>query len=82
MVGHLGEIELAAAGLANLTFNFVHFPLVGASTALDTLLSQSWGAGKCDAYKEWFRTGVVVLSGLSAVVCALLGCRYVLITSI
>ena len=81
MVGHLGEVELAAAGLANLTFNFVHFPLVGASTALDTLLSQSWGARKYDAYKEWFRTGVLVLAGLSVIVCVLLRCRYFCVTT-
>lgn len=73
MVGHLGEIQLAAAGLANLTFNFLHFPLVGTSSAFDTLLSQSFGARNYNAYKEWFRTGVIVLLLLSAVVCLFLG---------
>lgn len=75
MVGHLGELELAAAGLANLTFNFLHFPLVGASTALDTLLSQSWGAKNYESYKEWSRTGFIVLMALGCLVCLLLACR-------
>ena len=60
----------------------MHFPLVGTSTALDTLLAQSWGARNYGAYREWFRIGVIVLFGLSLIVCVILGCRYISIFSL
>ena len=47
MVGQLvGTPEaLAAASIGSTIFNLVWYFTVGASSALDTLGSQSWGAG-------------------------------------
>ena len=61
MVGHLGTHELAAAGLANVYFMFLQHPVFGCATALDTLLSQAYGARQLDTYGLWTQTGLIVL---------------------
>ena len=53
MVGHLGTSELAAAAIGNTFFQLLQHPVFGFATALDTLLSQAFGAGQLDAYGRW-----------------------------
>ncbi|KAG5179890.1 hypothetical protein JKP88DRAFT_273728 [Tribonema minus] len=55
MVGYLvGTTEsLAAAGVGNTIFSIVWFAIVGASSALDTMGSQSWGAGDRRSLLKW-----------------------------
>jgi len=65
MVGWLGTQELAASALANTYFNCLQHPMVGCATALDTLLAQSFGAKKFEAFGQWAKTGVLALLGLS-----------------
>lgn len=49
VVGHLGRNELAAAALALTTANVTGFAVFeGMNTALDTLCSQAYGAGKLE----------------------------------
>ena len=59
-VGHLGTEELAAAALATNVFKFMEHPTFGMLTALDTLLSQAFGAKQMRAYRDWMQTGLVV----------------------
>ena len=40
-------------------------PLQGFASALDTFLSQSYGAGRLDAYGRWAHVGTLVMLGLS-----------------
>jgi Na+-driven multidrug efflux pump len=47
-VGSLGKEELAAAALSSTYFNLFFLFLFGFCTALDTLSSQSFGAGDLD----------------------------------
>ncbi|CCH44185.1 Multidrug resistance protein [Wickerhamomyces ciferrii] len=46
VVGHIGEKELAAVSLANVTFVLASSTFIGMSTCLDTLCPQAFGAGK------------------------------------
>ena len=64
-VGHLGTHELAAAALGDTVFKTVALPLQGFASALDTFLSQSYGAGRLDAYGRWAHVGTLVMLGLS-----------------
>jgi len=43
----------------------VALPLQGFASALDTFLSQSYGAGRLDAYGRWAHVGTLVMLGLS-----------------
>jgi MATE family multidrug resistance protein len=69
-VGHLNSSdELAACALANSFFALMTFPLNGFLTALDTLLSQSFGARAFKDFGDYFQTalfcvnvGLVILS--------------------
>ncbi|KAG5191174.1 mate-domain-containing protein [Tribonema minus] len=74
MVGQLvGTTQaLAAAGNGNTIFNLCWFALVGASSALDTLGSQSWGAGDATALRRWTAICGATLLLLSAVSAAAL----------
>ena len=65
MVGHLGAESLAAAGLGNNFFDLLQHPIFGCATALDTLLSQAFGAKQLDAYAAWTETGLTLLMLLS-----------------
>ena len=64
-VGHLGTEELAAAALATNVFKFMEHPTFGMLTALDTLLSQAFGAKQMRAYRDWMQTGLVVCAALA-----------------
>jgi hypothetical protein len=52
-VGHLGPQQLAAAAMGNTVWATVALPLVGCASALDTFLSQSYGAKQYGAYARW-----------------------------
>jgi multidrug resistance protein, MATE family len=55
MVGQLvGTTDaLAAASVSTTIFNLVWYVTIGASSALDTLGSQSWGAGDKEGLRKW-----------------------------
>lgn len=73
MVGNLGTNELAAAALGNTFFNTLLHPMVGCSLALDTLLSQSFGAGQLQSYGQWTLAGTVAICTLCIPFAVLLG---------
>jgi MATE family multidrug resistance protein len=64
-IGHLGTNELAAAGLGNNYFSILQHPVVGTFSALDTLLSQAFGAKKMQAYRTWVQLGLLICCFLS-----------------
>ncbi|MEW5299861.1 MAG: hypothetical protein WDW36_002834 [Sanguina aurantia] len=66
-VGHLGVTQLAAAALGNTWFNLLWFFLLGTSTALDTLGSQSYGANDYTSLLTWTVAATFVLSGLCGI---------------
>ena len=72
MVGHLGTHELAAAALANTLFSTLQHPVFGSATALDTLLSQSFGAGMFALYGQWAQVGTLLLMCAMVPMCGLL----------
>jgi MATE family multidrug resistance protein len=71
-VGHLGKRELAACALATTWFNLLNHMMNGFATALDTLLSQSFGALDFVSYKMWTKTGFLLMFLLSVVMGGLL----------
>jgi MATE family multidrug resistance protein len=62
MVGQLGRDQLAAASLAIAYYNTFFYPLSGAAMALDTLLSQTYGAQQYVLYGQWLVSGCAVMS--------------------
>ena len=61
-LGHLGTEELAASALGLTFSNLMWFFLLGASTALDTLGAQAYGANNHAALVAVTFTSAVVLS--------------------
>ena len=79
MVGPLGPAAIAAVGNGTLLFIWVVMPGIGTLLALDTFISQSYGAGRIDECHRWLFAGVqlaamlaVVITGLSLTLVALL----------
>ena len=73
-VGRLGTHELAAAALANTLWQTVALPLQGCASALDTLLSQTYGAGQHAAYGRWTQAGTLLLLALGVPFMVVLSC--------
>ena len=61
-VGNLGKEELGAAALATVWFNLANTAMMGFMTAIDTMLSQSFGAGKFSTFSMWTGNSVVIVS--------------------
>ena len=61
-VGQLGKDELGAAALATVWFNMIAGVMTGFMTAIDTLLSNSFGANNHEQYSIW--TGVSLVIGM------------------
>lgn len=64
-VGHLGTRELAAAAMGNALWATVALPLQGCASALDTFLSQSYGAKQYAVYGHWVQVATVCMVALS-----------------
>eukprot|EP00980_Cylindrotheca_fusiformis_P006046 scaffold1301_cov128-Cylindrotheca_fusiformis.AAC.9 len=60
-VGQLGKDDLAAAALATVWFNLWNSTMIGFMTAIDTLLSQSYGAHQYDQFSTWAGTSLVIV---------------------
>lgn len=71
-VGQLGKDELAAAALATVWFNLWNATMLGFATAIDTLLSQAYGAQKYTLLGIWAGTGIMVIMGMCCVMAGLL----------
>ena len=46
------------AAIGNTFFSLLQHPVFGCATALDTLLSQAFGAGQLDAYGRWIQVAL------------------------
>ena len=68
-VGRLtSKEELAAAALATVWFNLWNATMLGFCTAVDTLLSQSYGADKLRMFAIWTGNSLVIVSLVSLIV--------------
>lgn len=79
MVGWLGAEAIGAVGIGSSIFMGVAVFAMGLLLGLDTLVSQSFGAGRLDDCHRWLVHGVVLAIGLSLPITALL---YVLLTTL
>ena len=61
-IGRVGKDELGAAALGNTVFYLLHYPMIGAMTAVDTLLATAHGAAMPKAYGEYTQVGVVFVT--------------------
>src|SRR5687768_11956692 len=65
MVGPLGAEAIGAAGIGSSVFMGVCVFAMGLLLGLDTLVSQSYGAGRLDQCHRWLLHGVVLALALS-----------------
>ena len=61
-IGRIGKDELGAAALGNTVFYLLHYPMVGAMTAVDTLLATAHGASMPSAYGEYTQVGMAFVT--------------------
>ena len=61
-IGRIGKEQLAAAALGNTVFFLVHYPMIGAMTAVDTLLATAHGARLPGAFGEYTQVGMVFIT--------------------
>jgi len=66
MVGPLGPAAIGAVGLGSIVFLAIGIFGMGLLLGLDTLIAQSFGAGRLDQCRHWLRQGVY-LALISAV---------------
>ena len=71
MVGPLGPAAIGAVGLGSIVFLAIGIFGMGLLLGLDTLVAQSFGAGRLDQCQHWLRQGVY-LALISAVPLSLL----------
>jgi len=65
MVGPLGPAAIGAVGAGSIIFMAVMMPGFGTLLALDTFVSQSYGAGRIDDCHRWLFAGVQLAALLS-----------------
>lgn len=66
-VGHLGTDKLASAALGNTVWATVALPMQGCVSALDTFLSQAYGAKHYVAYARWTQARAMLVKVLQLV---------------
>ena len=72
MVGPLGAEAIGAVGIGSALFMAVGVFAMGMLLGLDTLISQSFGAGRLDECHRWLVHGVVLALALTVPITALL----------
>lgn len=65
MVGPLGPAAIGAVGAGSIIFMAIMMPGFGTLLALDTFVSQSFGAGRIDECHRWLFAGIQLAIGLS-----------------
>lgn len=73
-VGQLSKDDLAAAALATVWFNLWNASMVGFMTAIDTLLSQSYGANQRDSFAAWTGSSLIIIVLATCIVSAIVAC--------
>lgn len=71
MVGPLGPAAIGAVGNGTLLFMAIVMPGFGTLLALDTFISQSYGAGRLDECHRWLFAGVHLAAMLTVLVTGL-----------
>jgi MATE family multidrug resistance protein len=64
--------DLAAAALATVWFNLWNSTMLGFCTAIDTLLSQSFGAGEYETFAMWSGFSLVIVSLVTIIITGLI----------
>jgi MATE family multidrug resistance protein len=67
MVAPLGAAAIGAVGAGSIIFLAIMMPGFGTLLALDTFVSQSYGAGRIDECHRWLFTGIHLAIGMSVV---------------
>ena len=73
-VGQLSKDDLAAAALATVWFNLWNTAMLGFMTAVDTLLSQSYGAGRFDGFAVWTGSSMIIVFVATFIVAGIVAC--------
>jgi len=60
-VGQLSKDDLGAAALATVWFNLWNAAMIGFMTAIDTLLSQSYGANHLEGFQAWAGSSLIIV---------------------
>ncbi|CAJ1926706.1 unnamed protein product [Cylindrotheca closterium] len=71
-VGQLSKQDLAATALATVWFNLWNSSMTGFMTAIDTLLSQSYGANQYKSFQIWTGSSLVIVFGTTILVSGLI----------
>jgi Na+-driven multidrug efflux pump len=71
-VGNLDKKDLAAAALAQTWFNICNTTTIGFMTAIDTFLTNSYGAKQWLAYSIWTGTSLLIVSSVTVVLSGLM----------
>lgn len=61
-VGNLSTDDLSAAALATTWFNIWNVSMIGFMSAIDTFLTQSYGAKQYDLYSTWTGNSILIVS--------------------
>ena len=67
MVGPLGPAAIGAVGAGSILFMAIMMPGFGTLLALDTFISQSFGAGRIDDCHRWLFAGIQLAIVLSVI---------------
>lgn len=69
MVGHMpnAAVAMSSVALAQILYNTLAFGLGGILLGLDTVLSQSHGAGELHQANRWFYHGILLATALAAI---------------
>lgn len=73
-VGQLGKDELGAAALATVWYNLWNAAMVGFMFAIDTLLSQSYGANQKDSFAAWTGCSLIIVFLATILVSGIVAC--------
>lgn len=73
MVGHMpgAAVAMSSVALAQILYNTLAFGVGGILLGLDTVLSQSHGAGELHQANRWLYHGILLATGLSAILFAI-----------
>ena len=71
-VGQLSKDDLGVAALGTVWFNLWDATLQGFCTAIDTLLSQAYGANDYDVFAMWTGLGIIIVMVMTCLMAAIL----------
>ena len=73
-VGQLSKDDLGAAALATVWFNLWNAAMIGFMTAIDTLLSQSYGANHLEGFQAWTGSSLIIVFFVTIIISGIVAC--------